>query len=424
MPQPIQKITLPNGLRTLLIPRAASLASTVLVLVEAGSEYETKGTNGLSHFLEHLMFKGTVNRPRANMIAEELDALGADYNAFTGEEFTGYWAKAENHKLPQIIDLISDIYLNPVFDAPEIEKERGVIIEEINMYEDNPSDYAHRIFGELLYGDQPAGWKTEGTKEVVRKLTRDDFVKYRGIHYVAPKTVVVIAGAFDEKKALDQVNSLFGSLPNAPVVSKPKTNDSARGPAVKIFKKDSAQSHLVLGVRAFPIGDERRRSIKVLSNILGGGMSSRLWRRIREELGAAYYVGSHADLLLDHGNFTVSAGIDHSKMATVLRSALDEMKQIATVLVPPQELQKAKDHMVGNFIMGLETSDELANYFGSQEVLTMNPQAPEEVISQINAVTREEIRAVAAALFREDQLHLAVVGPNDKEDELLKLLSL
>lgn len=411
MKHAVNTMTLPNGLRILVIPRPESLASTILVLVGVGSEYETKAQNGISHFLEHLMFKGTVNRPRADVIAAELDALGADYNAFTSHSYTGYWAKAENHKLPQITDIISDIYMNPIFEAKEIEKERGVIIEEINMYDDNPSDNVHAVFNELLYGDQPAGWKTEGAKEVVRALARDQFVHYRGSHYVAPKTVVAVAGCFDEKKTLAQLTTLFGSLPKEKRLGKAKTVPSGDGPRVALVAKDSAQAHLVLGMRGFSIRDPRRRVIKVLANILGGGMSARLWRRIREEMGAAYYIGAHAELMLDHGNFTVSAGIDQARVAEVVRGVCDEIMRIAAVLVPPAELQKAKDHMIGNFIMNLETSDELANFYAAQQVMTDEILSPEEVIARINAVTREEVRDAARELFREENLHCAVIGP-------------
>src|ERR1700677_614499 len=195
--KPPKKIVLSNGLRIPLVPQASSLAASVLILVQAGSEYETKPVNGVSHFLEHMMFKGTTNRPRAGMIAEELAALGAQSNAFTGQEYTGYWAKAESRKLPKILEIVSDLYLNPIFDPEEIEKERGVIIEEINMYEDTPARRVHEIFGSLLYGDQPAGWDVSGEKEVVGKLKKEDFVAYREERYIARGTVVVIAGRFD-----------------------------------------------------------------------------------------------------------------------------------------------------------------------------------------------------------------------------------
>lgn len=270
--KPPKKIILPNGLRIVLVPQGSSLAASVLILVEAGSEYETKRVNGVSHFLEHMTFKGTTKRPRPGMIAEELAALGAQSNAFTGQEYTGYWAKAESRKLPEILEIVSDLYLNPVFEPEEIEKERGVIIEEINMYEDTPSRRVQEIFTELIYGDQPAGWNISGQKEVIGKLAKKDFVKYRNERYIAPGTVVVIAGHFDEKKALRQIKEYFGKLPRRRTAGKVKTKESQKDPKTVVKFKESGQSHLVLGVRAFDMFDKRRYSIQVLADLLGGGM--------------------------------------------------------------------------------------------------------------------------------------------------------
>src|SRR3989344_2975739 len=264
-----KKIALRNGLRVILIPRPQSLASNVLILVEAGSEYETKKINGLSHFLEHLMFKGTTKRPMPGMIAEELASLGAQSNAFTGEEFTGYWAKAESHKLPKILDIVSDLYLNPIFNPEEIEKERGVIIEEINMYEDTPMRRVQEFFTSLLYGDQPAGWDIAGRKEVIDRLTREDFVKYRGEHYLAKSTLVVVAGNFDEKKVTEKIMTHFSEIPDTRKVGKVKTTELQLKPGIFVKHKESDQTHLVLGVRAFDMFDQRRFALEMLSVILG-----------------------------------------------------------------------------------------------------------------------------------------------------------
>ncbi|HUX35636.1 MAG TPA: pitrilysin family protein, partial [Candidatus Paceibacterota bacterium] len=211
MKEGFKRIILKNGLRVILAPQKG-LAATALVLVEAGSEYETKNINGLSHFLEHLMFKGTVNRPRPGEISEELDSLGAEYNAFTSQEYTGYWAKAQKGKLPQVLDIVSDLYLNPIFNVQEMDKERGVIIEEINMYEDTPMRSVHEIFASLLYGDQPAGWDIAGTKENIRSITKENITAYRDKHYIAPATSVVIAGDFDEKRVTRLVGDIFSGM--------------------------------------------------------------------------------------------------------------------------------------------------------------------------------------------------------------------
>lgn len=420
----VKKIVLQNGLRVVLAPQPGSLAATVLVLVEAGSEYETKEINGLSHFLEHLCFKGTVKRPRPGMIAEELDSLGAEYNAFTSQEFTGYWAKAERHKLSQILDLVGDLYLNPVFNANEIEKERGVVIEEINMYEDMPMRKIQDLFMELLYGDQPAGWDVAGNKEVLLKLMREDFVKYRQEHYIAPATVVVVAGHFEEDEVLNQIKDFFSELPQKEKRHKPKAKESQKKPEILLRFKKADQSHLVLGVRAFSVFEKRRHAINLLSNILGGGMSSRLFHRIREELGAAYYIRSGVDLFLDHGFLAVSSGVNHPKIYEVISVILEEFKRLCTEIVPSAELQKAKDHLIGNLIMGLETSDGLASFHGEQEIMTGEPKDLEKAIATIKEVTAEEIMEVAKLIFKDDRLNLAIIGPYKNKAPFTKILTL
>lgn len=412
-----KKYTLPSGLRIILAPRKGSVATTVLVLVATGSEYETKRTNGLSHFLEHMCFKGTVKRPRPGMIAEELEGLGAENNAFTSQEYTGYWAKAESHKSEHILELVSDLYLNPIFVPAEIEKERGVIIEELNMYEDTPMRRVQSLFAELLYGDQPAGWDIGGTKEVIGKLKQKDFIAYRTKQYVAPKTVVVVAGDFNEKKMLGLVKAQFSGLRRAVVLRKPKTKIVQYSPRVITKFKESDQSHLVLGFHAFGLFDERRFALQVLATILGGGMSSRLFRKVREEMGAAYYVRAASDLYLDHGYFAVSAGVNNSKITPVTIAVLEELKRIAEKPVGAHELKKSKDFMVGNFIMGLETADELAGFYGDQEILTGKIRTPDHLISRINAVSAEDVRSLASLLFRDRGLNLAVIGPYHKKDE-------
>lgn len=419
-----KKITFKNGLRLILVSKPASLASTVLILVEAGSEYETKNQNGISHFLEHMTFKGTKKRPRPEMIATELDALGAEYNAFTGQEYTGYWAKAENHKLPKILELMSDLYLNPIFNSQEIEKERGVIIEEINMYEDTPTRRVQELIAGLLYGDQPAGWDIAGKKEIIKKLKREEFVDYRINHYIAPSTVVVVAGKFNEKEILGQIKELFGGLDRRSKILKTKTVEKQKKPATLIKFKESDQTHLVLGIRAFDIFDKRRRALQVLSEILGCGMSSRLFKRVRGELGAAYYVNSSPELFLDHGYLAVSAGVDHRKAEIVVRAILEEFSRLTKEFVQKSEFQKAKDHLIGGFVLGLETADALAGFYGNQEILGQPIITLDRIIKEIRAVRVEEARSLAKQIFRSSGLNLAIVGPYKKSVTFDKILTL
>lgn len=422
--QDFKKITLKNGLRVLFVPNPKSLAASVLILVEAGSEYETKRINGLSHFLEHMMFKGTTNRPRPMQIAEELDALGAQSNAFTSQEYTGYWAKAESRKLPKILEIVSDLYLNPTFNSDEIEKERGVIIQELNMYEDTPARKVQDIFLSLLYGDQPAGWEIVGEKEIIKRLARDDFMTYRKERYVMPGTLVVVAGNFDEKEALAQIKDYFGGCSRHSVKAKLKTKESQASPGALLKFKESEQSHLVLGFRAFDLFDKRRYAIEILADVLGGGMSSRLWKRVREDLGAAYYVNAGADLSLDHGVFAVSAGVEHEKIDLVVAAILEECARLRDEFIPKGEFQKTKDHIIGNLILGLETSDELASYYGSQEILMKSALSPAKLIQKINDVTPEEVRDVARVVMHDRGLNFAVIGPYKNQEKFKKILTI
>lgn len=418
----VKRLTLPNGLRIILAPRPASVAATVLILVEAGSEYETKKINGISHFLEHLVFKGTAKRPEPGMIASELDKLGAEYNAFTGQEYTGYWAKAQHKEALKILEVVSDLYLNPIFNSAEIDRERGVIIEEINLYEDTPARRVHELFTTLLYGDQPAGWDIAGEKSVIRRVSREEIIRYRTAHYVAPATAVVVSGKFDAHEVTRRVRELFGRLGRGRKARKPKTRAHQRRPASLVKYKESDQSHLVLGARAFSVFDARRYALEVLADVLGGGMSSRLFRKVREELGAAYYVRADADLYLDHGYLAVAAGVDHLKIRRVVAIILEEMRRLTTRLVGQAELKKAQDHLAGTLLLGLETSDELASFYGGQEILTRTILSPEEFIGKIQKVGAEEVRQVARRLFRNEGLNLAVIGPYKRPQVFKKIL--
>lgn len=418
----MKKLILDNGLRLILVPREASLATTVLVLVETGSKYETKEISGISHFLEHLCFKGTEKRPSAFAIASELDGIGASYNAFTSQEYTGYYAKARPNHFVQIMDVVSDIYLNQKFDAAEIDKERGVIIEEINMYEDLPMRKVQDVFTKLMYGDQPAGWPIAGRKDVVNKLTREDFVEYHKKHYVAEATIVVVAGAYDEQEAIDGVKKCFAGIIAGVKGAKEKTTESQDKPQVALATKETDQTHLVMGVRAFDLFDERKYALELLADILGGGMSSRLFQKVREEMGAAYYIGADADLSTDHGYMDISAGIDHKKIDDVLKAIVAELKRMADEPVAPEELTRAKEHLIGGLVLGLETSNQWAGFYGSQEALEKNMMSPEDLVKKMQEVTAEQIQAVAKDIIKNEGLNLAIIGPFKDKERFEKLL--
>ncbi|MFA5099053.1 MAG: pitrilysin family protein [Candidatus Paceibacterota bacterium] len=416
------KILLKNGLRVLSVPMKDALTTTVLVLVEAGSEYENKKNNGISHFLEHMCFKGTEKRSNSLDITSELDSMGAAYNAFTSNQYTGYYAKAQPKHFDEILDIVSDMYLNPAFNSKEIEKERGVIIEEINMYEDLPMRRAQEFFTNLLYGDQPAGWDITGRKEIIRRINRNDFIEYQKNNYLSKSTIVVVAGNFNEKEAVKKIEKAFFGIRTGKKNQKPKTIEKQKAPQIFLKTKETDQAHLVVGVRAFDIFDKRKYAIDLLADILGGGMSSRLFQKIREEMGAAYYVRADADLLSDHGFLTVSAGVDNNKVSEVVKAVVGEFERLAKEPVNKEELQRVKDHYVGNLIMALETSDQLAAFYGGQEVIVGKTVSPEETMKKIQAVKAEEISAVAKDIFKNNKLNLALIGPFKEKPRFEQIL--
>jgi len=278
------KKVLKNGLRVVIVPMKDNPTVTVLVLVEAGSKYETKEVNGISHFLEHMYFKGTVKRPKAIDISKELDSIGSQYNAFTGQEYTGYYAKSGERHFKTIFDVVSDIYLNSTFPEAEMQKEKGVIIEEINMYEDLPNRHVQDLMMELLYGDQPAGWNIAGSKKNILKMKRDDFVKYKKEHYLPKSTVVIVSGNVTEKTVMGEVEKVFGKIPSGKKYPKIKVSEIQTKPKALVSFKATDQTHFVLGMRTYDLFSKKNTILSVLAGVLGGGMSSRLFQKLREEM--------------------------------------------------------------------------------------------------------------------------------------------
>lgn len=419
-----KKKTLKNGMRIIAVPMKDTNTVTVLSLVEAGSKYETKDKNGISHFLEHMCFKGTKKRPTAMDINRELDGLGAQSNAFTSEEFTGYYAKAEASHLDRILDIISDMYLNPTFPEADMQKEKGVIIEEINMYEDLPQRKVSELFMQLVYGDQPAGWSIAGPKENILKMKRSDFINYRKKHYVAEATTLIVAGKCDPDKVFKMVEKAFKDISTDKKTPKKKVKEIQKEPQILIGQKKTDQTHLVLGFRAFDIFNKRSTTLDVMSAVLGAGMSSRLFHRLRDEMGVCYYVRSSNDEYTDHGAFAISTGVDRSRVEEVVSVLLEECARLRDELIGPEELQKTKDYMTGNLYLRLETSDSLAEYFGIQDILRTKIKTPEERKKEIEKVTPQDIQKVAREIFKDERLNLAIIGNIQNPKNLRKILKL
>ncbi len=417
------KTILENGLNVITVPMKDNPAVTVLVMVSTGSKYENKQTNGLSHFLEHMVFKGTEKRPKSIDISKELESIGAQYNAFTSQEYTGYYAKVNSKDLDIALDVVSDIYLNPLLETNEIEKEKGVIVEEIRMYQDMPHRHVHDLFMSLVYGDQPAGWYIGGTEDNVRKFIREDFVNYRNEHYVAEATTVVVSGSFDEKNILENINKYFSKISNSKKSDKVKVIESQSKPQISVKFKETDQAHLVLGVRSLDVKSKYEYALSVLSTMLGKGMSSRLFQKLREEMGVGYYVHANNDAYTDHGLFTISAGVDTKRVEEVLKVLLEECKKVITDPISDSELKKVKDYISGSFMLGLETSDARAEYVVINNILKGKIDSPEEEIRNIQNVTAEEVKEVAKKIFVDEGLNLAIIGPYKDKQVFENILS-
>lgn len=420
-----KKHVLKNGLRVVLAPMKDTETVTVQILVEAGSKYEKKSNNGISHFLEHMMFKGTKKRPHAKNISEELDGIGGEYNAFTSKEQTGYWVKVPQQHFDLALDVVSDLYLNSLLEQKEINKERGVILQEAAMYRDTPIRYVWDIFENLLYGDQPAGWDIIGTEENIRNFNRRDFVDYLKNNYLPKNTVIVLAGKFDEKTGLEKVEKIFNNSKNKQKKrSKKKTIERQSSPQVNIFYKETDQTHLILGVRSCDMFHKNRFATVLLGTILGGGMSSRMFLNIREKYGLTYYINSASEQMTDSGYLFASAGVEHKNLKKAITLILKELKKTTTRKVTKKELKKAKEYLKGKMLMSLESSSAQASFFGDQELFKGKVDMPEILFSKIDKVSQDDIMKTAKNIFANKGLNLALIGPHKNLDELKNMLKL
>lgn len=420
------KKTLPNGLRYLFIPIEQTQTMLAMTLVATGADFESKKDNGLSHFLEHMCFKGTTKRPSAKAIALELDTIGADYNAFTSRGYTGYFARAHKKHASHIFEIVSDIYLNSNFPNEEIEKEKGVVIQEINMYADDPQSRVSKLATELLYGDQPAGWEVIGTKEIVSSFTRKDLLRYRKNQYDAKNTLVVIAGNFDQKQIEKEIRKTFGKMPAGKKNNRAKTKVKQTMPQVAIDTRETDQTHLLLTFRTFGYETVQNKvsALRTLSTALGGGMSSRLFQKMREELGVCYYIGSNASLRPDAGNLVISAGVANDRVKEALEGIMEEVRRFKAEGITLEELNKVKEYRLSGLVLHLETTEDFAEFYGKEEILRDKITTEDEVSKRIEATKKEEVDTIAQEIFVTSGVNLAITGPfkeNDKK-EFLKII--
>lgn len=419
-----KKTKLKNGLRIITVPDKNTQAITVLVLAKVGSKYETKEINGISHFLEHMLFKGTKKRPSPIDVAEDLDKIGGLFNAFTGEEYTGYYAKVEKSKIDLALDWVSDIFLNSTLPKREIKKEKGVIIEEINMIYDHPMNHLQTLWPKLLYGNQPAGRDIAGSKKNILRINRNDLMKYRKSHYVPSNTIVCVSGNFESEEITKKIIKYFSKVSACHSPKKERVIERQSEPKSLLEIKKTDQTHLILGVRGYDLFHPMKYTANVLGVVLGGMMSSRLFVELREKLGLCYYIKTGSSSDSDTGFLATQAGVDNKNVEKAICAILEEYKKICQKKVNPLELRKAKENIKGKMALQMESSDSLASFYSSQELLTEKILTLKEVFEEIDKVSSSDILKVANDLFKSENLNLALLGPFKNKTKIEKILKL
>ena len=419
-----ERETLANGVRLLAAPMPQVQSVACFIMLAAGSRYETFETSGIAHFAEHMFFKGTERRPTAQQIGLELDGIGAEFNAFTGKEYTGYYVKCAAEHREHSFDVLVDMLRHSKFDAEEIEREKGVIVEEMNMYFDTPRDYISGVYHQLVYGDSPLGWDIIGRKETVRGATRETFLEYIDKWYRAPRMVVGIAGNFPDG-VRGELEALLSEVQSGdagtPPPSEPAVDGS--GPHIKVHSKESDQAHICMGVPSYPLDHPDRYALQIVGTVLGTGMSSRLFTEVRERRGLAYYVFATNQSYTDNGTLYSQAGVDINRIDEAIETIARELRRIADEPVPADELEKAKNVAKGRFVLQTESPHGMIMFGLRREVLEGKTPEPDEVLAGIDAVTAEDVERVARDVIGENGLSLALIGPFDDAERFEKLLA-
>ncbi len=418
-----QKTTLNNGLRviTSIMPYMRSVS--ICFFIGVGSRYETDTQAGISHFIEHLCFKGTPKRPTANEISAAIEGMGGILNGGTDKELTTYWSKVAQPYFPLALEVLTDMLLHAKFDPLDIERERQVIIEEINMTKDSPSQQVNLLIDELLWPGHPLGRDIAGNKESMAAITRDMIFDYRGTKYLPTNTVVTIAGNIQHQEAVTAVSQAVATWTNEQPHPEYEAYKEQTNPKLRIERRDSEQAHLCLGLPGLPLLHPKRFALDLLNVILGEGMSSRLFTEIRDKLGLAYSIHSYADHFLDSGSITIYAGVEPKNLAVAIKAILEQLSRLKEP-APESELSKAKELAKGRLLLSMEDTRNVAGWMGGQEILTKNILSIDQVVSIIDAINTAELKELAQELFVSNQLRLAIVGPVTGEEQLEELLKL
>lgn len=423
-----QTYTLKNGLQVIFIDTKTFPTLTTLLLVGAGSRYENKKNNGIAHFFEHMAFKGSKKYPNSFIISSTVEGFGGIFNAFTSKDHTGYWIKATNKHFETMIDVIADMIQNPLLLEEEINREKGVIIEEINMYEDIPQKKVGEIFETLLYKGSSLGLDIAGTKETVQSFNRLTFIDYINSLYHPNNAVLVVAGGLSVSSKnllsspfveyLEVIQEKFSNWKSGNKSSFIKITESQTKPQMFLKYKKTEQAHFSLGFRAFSFKDNRKYAMNLLTTILGGGMSSRLFIQVRERRGLCYYISSGGEFYHDCGNFVTQAGVTNNldKIKEAIKTILEEHKKIIKGDIKKEELLKVKEMIKGRLMLSMEDSMNIASFFGTKKILQNKIETPEEIINKIEKVTVEEITQLAKDIFKQERLNFAMIGPFEEKN--------
>lgn len=419
-----EKTTLDNGLRILSSTMPHTRAVSIGFFIGVGSRFEDEEENGISHFLEHMLFKGTEKRPTAREIAEAIEGVGGAINATTGRELTTYWVKVPQGHLALAIDVLVDMLQRSKLEEEEIEKERRVIIEEINMMLDLPGDWVHLLLNQLVWPGHPLGRDVTGTKESVTKIDRERMFRYLARHYHPADTVISVAGGIEHQEVVGELSSALETWPGKEREAYLPVEEAQREPRVCLGYRETEQAHLALSLQGIPRSHPDRFNLQLLNTVLGQGMSSRLFLEVREKRGLTYSISSYVNYLYDTGSIGVSAGVDPRRIEAALEAILGELDRLRREPVPAEELKKAQEFMKGRLLLQMEDSLAVVSWLGRQEILEDRVLTIDEVLAAVDAVTAEDIQRVASERFREESLNLAVVGPFQEEERVRSLLRL
>jgi predicted Zn-dependent peptidase len=418
-----RQIKFPNGFKLIIVPQNKTEIITVLILLPIGSRYEPNNLNGASHFIEHMMFKGTSRRPDSLSIAKELDGLGAEYNAFTGKEYTGYWVKTTQKKAEIALDVLSDMLFNSVFKKEEFEQERGVILEEIKMYKENPLLYIDDLFESSLYFNHSLGKLISGEENDVKKMNREELLKYKKMFYLPGQMVMAIAGGINKNKIIKSAERYFGHLKNKKQNNKFKPflpAQKSKNRVNLIFKKNLKQAQIALGGLAYPYNHPNNEALRLLLVILGGNMSSRLFTEVRVKRGLVYTINADSETYQDIGKYGIFAGVDKDRIMEAIEVILDELKKIKKFGITKEELIRAKNYIDGSLNLQMEDSASLAKWYAKQSLFAKKISTPKERLKKIKKVTSDNIKKIANQLF--NGKILVIIGPFKNKKPFLRIL--